>query len=235
MVVSHNEILITCQKALEARGFAQGEREDAADSLAWLAQIGLDMLPQLCCAIEQLHAQQTGWQITADSPERLKVTTNGGSCLQFGSLAADLAYSRARRFGLCTISLVGSEPGLWVGYLRHLAQKGVHCDANWHQGEHHHHLRFVAGAMFPDYVCTHTTGATADGVSVIVSTTPLASVEFSQRVIQSKTADFAAQRDACLQNGIVVDDEGWQLLQQAAKGILVEDTELSRLRGAGGQ
>lgn len=246
MIVSHNEILVTTQKALEACGFAQGDWEDAADSIAWLEQIGVSVLPLLCVAIDTLRPVQSGWTLTATAPNSFWLDANGGSCLQFGPLAADYALAHAEEHGYAIGALHGTEAGLWIGYLRHLARRGVHGYAVWQAGTAVHQYRFSAENPFPDYVCQQVEPAQADGVRIVLAQQPLPLAgdqpwTFSRDeptppvfLARVKSADFAAKQQQHLSNGIRIDDACWHKLRAVAKGILVEDTEESRARGAGG-
>ena len=246
MIVSHNEILVTCQKALEAAGFSQGVREDAADSIAWLEQIGVSVLSNLCAGMAQLQPVKAGWALQADRPNRFALATNGGSCLQFGSLAADYALTKAQAFDYSIGSIDGSEPGLWIGYMRHAARAGIHSYVAWQHGTNLHQYRFAAHESFPDYVCVQVETQDDGHVRLSMSQTPLTLAgehpwTFSRDephpphiVARVSSAEFATKRQYHLLNGITVDDTCWQQLKEIAKGILVEDTEESRARGAGG-
>ncbi|MGB1250069.1 MAG: DUF3726 domain-containing protein [Candidatus Promineifilaceae bacterium] len=239
MIVSHNEILITCQKALEARGFSQGVREDAADSIAWLEQLGFSVLPNLCAVIEQLQPVNDGWELQADPPNHFELHANGGSCLQFGSLAADFALSKAQELGYSTGDVQGSEIDLWVGYLRQAASVGINCYAVWQIGTQMHQLHFAAYEALPNYVCQQLDeSADEETIRISLSKQPLPIAQDEQTppvfLVQTNSAEFATKRQHHLINGITVDDNCWTHLKKVAKGILVEDTEESRARGAGG-
>ena len=246
MIVSHNEILGTCRRVLESKGFSQGIWEDVADSIAWLAQIGISAVQPFCASLDQLRPVNSGWEIVSDRPNRFAFNTNGGSCLQFGSLAADYALVKASEHAYAIGTIDGAERGLWIGYLRTIAAQGIHCSVSWQSAARWHQYRFAANEAFPDYLCEQVETQDDGKLYLSMSQTPLSLAwenawTFSREhptppviVARMTSAEFAAKRQHHLYHGIEVNESCWLRLKAEARGILVEDSAESRSRGAGG-
>ena len=246
MIVSHNEILVTCSKALEAKGFSQGVWEDAADSIAWLEQIGVSVLSDVCASLDALAPIREGWRLNLPHPNNFDLLTNGGSCLQFGSLAADFALTCVQEHEYAIGAIDGANPLAWMGYLRHIARQEVHSYVVWQDGSALHQYRFAAGEAFPDYVCQQVDFPDDRRVRLSMANYPLPLAGEHEWVFSRDdptppvflkrvtSAEFAAKRQHHLLNGIHLNDDCWHKLKEVAKGILVEDSEESRARGAGG-
>ena len=246
MIVSHNEIFVTCQRVLESKGFSQGIWEDAADSIAWLAQIGVPTMQPFCASLGRLQPVNSGWQIGSDRPNRFEFNTNGGSCVQFGSLAADYALSKALQHDYTIGTIDGTEQGIWIGYLRTIAAQGIHTSVSWQSDVRWHQYRFAANEAYPDYVCEQVETQSDGNVYLSMSKRPLSLAwengwTFSRDdptppviVERVSSAEFAAKRQHHLYHGIEIDEACWLRLKKEARGILVEDSAESRSRGAGG-
>ena len=233
MILSHNEILVTCRKVFEVWGFAQGELEDAADSVAWREQIGLSSINTLC----ELHEfaqkrDRVPLNYPANSYAVPRLTPMIDS-LRTGPLIADYALVRASESGQIRLPFLDSQAGLWAGYLRHIAQRGFYVSLYWRSRDAQHRLMFAANEALPSYV--QWNALTRDDTDWLeISREPIV-VKRSDDVRSIDSAEFAANRQHCLYNGIKVNDDCWQILTEIAKGILVEATAESRQRGAGEQ
>lgn len=135
MKVSHNELTGVCRRAFEGLGFASGDHDDAADMVVWLEQHGLGGVEALRKGLDYLADNDLAlMRRQYDDATVAVIDAAGNSSLVCGSLAADLAYTKARRKGLAVVKLQNCHNRrLMLGYLARCARRGMNMLAFWRE------------------------------------------------------------------------------------------------------
>jgi len=247
IVVSHNEIVMFCRKALEGLGVSVGEMEDAAEAIGWLALHGIDAIVpfyQLLTERPQISSLQSIDAATFDGV--------GNSCLFIGPTPLDIGYAQAIAQQQTTLKIKQCRHPLFLlAYMIRCARRGVNLAARWYEPTLH--LRTIvtidAGASFPTISQYLADGEkepllipsreVVDLTLSFAANSPLVAADLRAPRQQKELmetyspAHFAAQRRHHIESGIWVDAATWAAVQEIGKLVLVEATEKSRQRGAG--
>jgi LDH2 family malate/lactate/ureidoglycolate dehydrogenase len=250
MHISLNEFTIVCRRALDGIGFPPGEYEDAADMVVWLEQHGLNGARLLGEILPRLTGEEWPALIRQhDDGGCVVMRMDHGSILHGGSLAADLACTRALETGIGIVRLRGCRDRSFVlGYLARCARRGHHIAAFWCTGEPRRAIQNVGIALADERLPvfrrfradgggeqeadtdTLTLMATRDFAMLPAAPTDHPSIELLEMVT---TEEFDARSRRAWDQGIEVEPELWQQLKTLAGTKLVEATDASRTRGAG--
>ncbi len=246
LIVSHNEITMTCRKLFEALRFADGDYVDAADMVAWRELHGLAGLALVAADLDQLRdPYKKTLQVRRQQQILTELDGQGQSCLLVGALAADLGYQTAVREGTATISLYNCcHQSLLMAYLARVAQRGVSLLATWNENAgqtqviavfsaatplptlYHYHLDAAVTIPNPHTDWLHINYARDNALTF--------SADMAQQFTVTAPAALAATAQQHYQNGIPVDTTTWDTLIAVSKSILVAATAQSRQQGAGG-
>lgn len=250
MKVSQNELTGVCRRAFEALSFPAGDHEDAADMVVWLEQHGLEGVGALKRGLDHMASATFPVPIRLyDDPSFAVFDAAGNSILVCGSMAADLAYARARRKGLAVVKVPHCHNRLlMLGSLARCARRGMNMLAFWHNREAPRVVEQVvsirAGEDYPTLLL-YEVDDRDDTYTRNHSVTVMASPNFDLapslhpdpdgvtllRVLEPDS--FRAQSKRVLREGMEVDEALWKRLKALSSSLLVEETEASRERGAG--
>lgn len=250
MHVSLNEFTSTCRRALDSLGFPPGEYEDAAEMVVWLEQHGLggarllgEILPRLA------DNRWPALSVTHTDGGCVIMQMDEGSILHGGSLAADLACTRALATGLGIVRLHGcSDRSFILGYLARCARRGHHIAAFWCTGEPRRAIQNVAVALadakLPVFRRFRADGggeqeADTDTLTLMATRDfamlPAASAEHvDMELLEMVTAEeFEARSRRAWDQGVEIDATLWRDLSAIRDQRLVPTSDASRHRGAG--
>lgn len=233
--ISHNELLNTVDKALEAMGMRQGERAEAAEAIAWLERHGLDGVAELAKALDHMPHEAHGRLIERYRDGGLRVfSANGQSILCAGRVAIDAALSMAQRYGLATVRIEDCHNrALIAGFCVRAAEQDIGILACW---SNHHQSRLHlawhnATDRFPTLrVQAHPRAAGPDqSITLIASRAldlspnlpPDTDTHWLVRAADPQSMEQAEHR--ALAEGISVSDDTWDKLKRIATGVLVDD------------
>ena len=250
MRVSQNELTGLCRRAFEGLGFPPGDHEDAADMVVWLEQHGLGGVDTLRRALTRLTSEpRTAMTRSFEDSSLGVIDAKGNSILLCGSLAADLAYAKARRKGLSVVKIHDCyNRKLMMGYLARCARRGMNLMAFWRNSEDPVVVEQVVSIRaYEDYptLLLYQIEDQDDTLTRNRSVTLIASPHFSmlqslhpdpeeatlQQVVRPE--DFERQSNRVWEDGLQVEDDVWNRLKELSGRTLVEATEESRNRGAG--
>lgn len=250
MKVSHNELTGLCRRAFEGLGFPTGDHEDAADMVVWLEQHGLHGVDALRRGLDYLAVGEDGRLTRAFEDSSIAVIDAAGkSILVCGSVAADLAYTKAKRKGLAVVKVQNCfNRKLMLGYLARCARRGMSMMAFWRDAEDPVVVEQVVSIRaYEEYptLLLYQIDDRDDNLTRNRSVTLLASPHFAMlqslhpdpeeaTLLESLgPEDFEKQSKRVWTEGLEVDDELWARLKELSNRTLVEETEQSRRRGAG--
>lgn len=250
MKVSQNELTGVCRRVFEALSFPAGDHEDAADMVVWLEQHGLNGVAALKRGLD--HMASTSFPAPSrlyDDPSLAVIDAADNSILVCGSMAADLAYARARRKGLAMVKVRHCHNRrLMLGSLARCARRGMNMLAFWRNHQAPLVVEQVvsirAGEDFPtlllyevedrDDACTRNHSVTviaSPHFDLAPSLHPDPEEVSLLRVLEPES--FRAQSQRVLREGMEVDEALWERLKTLSRELLVEESEASRRQGAG--
>ncbi|MHC6225191.1 DUF3726 domain-containing protein [Pseudomonas sp. X10] len=226
MRVSLNEIQVMCRKAFEGMGFASGDCEDAADMVGWLQMQGLDGVGALEKALDYLRSEADQlFALCYEDSALLVIDAKGQSVLRCAATAVELTLAKALRTGQAILRIRHCHNRLLLlGYLCRAAELGLEVHARWRDARQVRIATFSAGNSRPD---VHIEDLPSPGQGGEQSIT----VTFNRPTTH---APAAAAMHLALGQGFDVSEQTWQRLKQLADHVLVESSEASRQRGAGG-
>lgn len=242
MRVSRNELTASLKKAFEGLGFSVGDYQDAAAMVIWSEIHGLKGLQQLQDALPSLynclclHAK-----LISNDDNYALLDGQSSSILLCGSQTVRLACALARQHGSAQVQLDNCHNRRFlVQRLVSAAQSDSALVAYWVEGNSAFKLSIEPGAKQPIYSAYASPGLSADQSLMIFVGNDLASVEetFSTviklgPVVETISPDAMINSyNDMLEQGIEIDDNLWNELDNLVARVLVESTESSRA-GAG--
>lgn len=237
MLVSFNEVLLTTRKALESLGWAQGDWEDGAAAIAWLALRDLPSVDAMLAELENLHDP---YGRTLNRTKNV-FDAKGQSCLRVGPLVIDAVYADSAETGWATAFLLNcTTPLFLLHYLEQCAGRDRQIIATWQDEQKPNMAWQVRMPPFTDQpeLATYalaTDAARVPGVHLVIA----ADAEFAMptpdgELLELISAEFPRRAQQRLASGITIEDAAWEQLKVLARGILVPESAESRERGAGG-
>ena len=226
MLISHNEVLQTTAKALEAIGWSRGEREDGAEAIAWFELHGLSGVEHFVASVEALRSAE--FKPVSKSTDN-NFDAYGQSCLRVGPLIVDWCLARSAETTIANCS----DPSSIIPYLVRMAKRGQPLFAAWEEEDGKLSLFTVSPTQAFSLVQieafdhVHLLAKNALRIGVGLPKPHTNSTQIFDSFSLKTVGDYN------LANGIVVDDAAWSALKAVALGILVPESEASRLRGAG--
>jgi len=233
--VSHNELLNTVDKALEAMGMRQGERAEAAEAIAWLERHGLGGVAELAKALDHMPSEAQGRLIECYRDGGLRVfSANGQSILSAGRVAIDVLLSMATRYGLATVRIENCHNrALIPGFCVRAADQDIGVLACWsNQHQSRLHLAWHNGCdRFP--TLRVQARPRADGPDQSITLIASRAIQLMPNLPADtdthwlvSAADPQGMSDAerqALAGGMSVSDDTWARLKRIAAGVLVDD------------
>lgn len=229
MRVSYPELLVLCERVLEAQGFPLGSAVEGAEIIVWAEIAGFDGLKRLVEKLDQLEeSQPKEIQIIHESPHLTIMDGANQIDLLSARLAVDLAYSKASVNGFGVVELINCQGNDWVAQNAcQIAQRGISCMISWGN--------YVAiahpGTEQPRIMENRLNQKDQNSILIICSKSSYQE-EVEQPLVR-EPHQIQEHWDEAIRNGLEVDSMIWERLVQKASDILVESTEISRLRGTG--
>ncbi|WP_372741470.1 DUF3726 domain-containing protein [Neptunomonas sp.] len=249
MHVSMIELKAALRRCFEASGYFVGNYEDAANMILWLEKHGLNGLGELERAISFI--QQDGDKslstvIYEDSTSAI-IDSNGRSALNCIAASVDLAHAKALECGIATVTVHNCHNRMFIlKALTDCGRRGISAAAYWQNGSKvvsEHTVAIKAGDRYPSYSESITNLAATTGEKQALTIICSSRVDLTASLQQSKgnfnsryisALQVAKNKEYSVDHGIEIDETLWAQINKIGEGILVENTERSRM-GAGGQ
>lgn len=240
MIVSHNEIVTTVNKAFLGMQREVGEADLVASMVAELQMAGLDGILHFNNASPFILSERdVPIDIISQTADGIRLDLHGSSLVCH--LPAVIDYALEKMAGLQHFKIyLHNCHNRWLVYseLVNLAAKGIACLAKWDNGSAPKHTLFTLnqGFVYPDIYYFNEPQANYNTNDMIIE---LATSNFDiEQDIQHfdhkvSTDELYATHQRAWKEGIYVDDEQWAILKKSATAILVENSEASS-KGAGG-
>ncbi|SIS45711.1 DUF3726 domain-containing protein [Neptunomonas antarctica] len=249
MHVSMIELKAALRRCFEASGYFVGNYEDAANMILWLEKHGLNGLGELKRAISYIKEDKEkplSIMIYEDSTSAI-IDSNGRSALNCIAASVDLAHAKALECGIATVTVHNCHNRMFVlKALTDCGRRGISAAAYWQNGSQvvtEHTVAIKAGARYPSYSEATTNLASTVGEKQALTIICSSRVDLTASLQQSKgntnaryvsALQVEKNKEYSVDHGIEIDETLWAEINHIGEGILVENTERSRM-GAGGR
>jgi LDH2 family malate/lactate/ureidoglycolate dehydrogenase len=249
MHVSMIELKAALRRCFEASGYFVGNYEDAANMILWLEKHGLNGLGELERAISYIKGDKEkplSTMIYEDSTSAI-IDSNGRSALNCIAASVDLAHAKALECGIATVTVHNCHNRMFVlKALTDCGRRGISAAAYWQNGSKvvsEHAVAIKAGGRYPSYSEATTNLAATVGEKQALTIICSSRVDLTASLQQSKgntnaryvsALQVEKNKEYSVDYGIEIDEALWIEINHIGEGILVENTERSRM-GAGGK
>ncbi|WP_201512793.1 DUF3726 domain-containing protein [Psychrobacter alimentarius] len=240
MIVSHNEIVTTVNKAFLGMQREVGEADLIASMVAELQMAGLNGILHFNNASPFIVSERdVPIEILDQADDKLTLDLHSSSLVCHLPAVMDYALEKMGDREHFKIYLYNCH-NRWLAYseLVKLAAKGIACLAKWDNGTAPKHTIFTLDKRFvyPDlYYFDDAQNNYNTNDMVIELSTDNFNIEQDIHGFDRKisTDELFETHQRAWKQGIYVDDEQWAILRKRAAAILVENSEASS-KGAGG-
>lgn len=248
MHISMNELKAALRRCFEASGYFVGNYEDAATMILWLEKHGLHGLNELTNAIDYVAADRDKplSKVIYEDSTSATIDAHGRSALNCVAAAVDLAQAKALESGIATITVHNCHNRMFIlKALTDCGRRGISAAAYWQNGSDEiteHTAAIRSGQRYPSYseAVTSLTSSSADAredkqaLTIICSSrVDLTSSLQSKEQHYISPQQIAENKAQTVEFGIEITEQLWDQINQLGTGILVENTERSRLDAGG--
>ncbi|NHH99884.1 MULTISPECIES: DUF3726 domain-containing protein [Oceanimonas] len=249
MQVSMNELKAALRRCFEACGYFVGNYEDAANMVLWLEKHGLGGLAELERALPYLtlDADKPLSTVVYEDSTSAIIDSNGRSALNCIAASVDLAHAKALESGIATITVHNCHNRMFaLKALTDCGRRGISVTAYWQNGSRtvkEYAAAIKAGERYPSFSQASTNLVTTPEEQQALTIVCSSRVDLAGSLQRSKgnrharylsPEDLAENKEYVIDNGIEIDEALWAEINRIGAGILVENSERSRL-GAGAQ
>ena len=254
MKVSKTELTALLKQVFEGLGFASGEYENAADMIVWAQMSGLEGLRELRRGLPDLVAHRLGplERVSEDETHAIFDACDT-SCLTCSDVAMNLAYVKALARGSSSVTVLNCRNRkLLIKAVTDCGRRGMGClmywrDTNDPSMEHILSMPPESGADdLPRYTINRIEEQNNidDGhrhsLFIHCSTQRLQLEQYQSSIVTQGLEELSVLGPetlrenfrSALDDGLVIEEDLWQRLQELARIVLVESSEQSR-KGAG--
>ncbi len=244
MNISMNELKAALRRCFEASGYFVGNYEDAANMIMWLEKHGLKGLNELEQALPYIGADRDKplSKVIYEDATSATIDAHDRSSLNCIAAAVDLAQAKALENGIATITVHNCHNRMFIlKALTDCGRRGISAAAYWQNGSTkitEHTAAIRSGQRYPSYsealTNLETCGDDKQALTIICSSR----VDLTSSLQNTKKDYISPKRVAenkqhSIEFGIEIDDKLWAEINQLGTGILVENSERSRLDAGG--
>jgi len=252
MHISMNELKASLRRCFEASGYFVGNYEDAANMILWLEKHGLNGLGELQRALDFIEIDNDkplSTVVYEDSTSAI-IDSHGRSALNCIAASVDLAHAKALEVGIATVTVHNCHNRMFIlKALTDCGRRGISVTAYWQNGSTtvtEHTAAIKAGARYPSYSEATTNLSPSEGdererqaLTIICSsrvdlTSSLQRSEGNRNARHISAEQVALNKEHSVDHGIDIDLALWERINKIGDGVLVENSERSRM-GAGGR
>lgn len=263
MRASFLELYVHCKKVFEACGVPYGCAEDGAEAVAWGEFSGLPGLQILTNELDRVTAHKMeDVQLTAEREDVSFFEGGGQSGLLVGKAAADYAYAQSEKHETAVVYVRNiSTSHLLARQAFYIASNGRGCAIHFKTEEgssvwiaatpenpypvlaEGHELNSVFGSELAKKMDDIGGKVEMADQFLLICTKEIEIIDQLIAELKNKAKDEGAvlidsaqiksSLESSQQCGAKIDRALWEQLNQTGQKVLVESSELSRLRGAG--
>jgi LDH2 family malate/lactate/ureidoglycolate dehydrogenase len=244
MYISMNELKAALRRCFEASGYFVGNYEDAANMILWLEKHGLNGLDELAHSLPFVTADldKPLSKVIYEDSTSATIDAHGRSALNCVAAAVDLAQAKALESGIATITVHNCHNRMFIlKALTDCGRRGISAAAYWQNGSEtvtEHTAAIRSGQRYPSYseAVTNLTSDTEDRQALTIicsSRVDLTSSLQSKEQHYVSPQQIAENKARTVEFGIEISEQLWDQINRLGTGILVENTERSRLDAGG--
>ncbi|WP_286239007.1 DUF3726 domain-containing protein [Neptuniibacter halophilus] len=249
MHVSMTELKAALRRCFEATGYFVGNYEDAANMILWLEKHGLNGLGELQRALPYINQDSDkplSTVVYEDSTSAI-IDSHGRSALNCIAASVDLAHAKALETGIATVTVHNCHNRMFIlKALTDCGRRGISVAAYWRNGSQtitEHTAAIKAGERYPSYSEATTSLAASSedrqALTIVCSsrvdlTSSLQQSSGNRNVSHISARQIKLNKEQSVDFGIDIDPAVWSEINRIGDGVLVENSERSRL-GAGGR
>ncbi len=239
MIVSHNELEASVNKAFLSTRKSYGEADVIATMVSQLQIVNLNGIRHFNNAFEFIKSEKDMlFKIEVMEPNFIKINLYGSSLAYHIPIIVDHILERLSKNNYLKIEIINCH-NRWLIYsqLIYLASKGFQCVANWSNGSSPKSVLCFVNSFFPDIYLSEEQVELEDNVHDITLRIAKQDLDIDPILLKRYKTYISSEnlksRYLLSKNkGIFVEDSDWVLLRKNAALVLVENSEKSSL-GAG--
>jgi LDH2 family malate/lactate/ureidoglycolate dehydrogenase len=249
MKVSYPELITHCKKVLLAHQLPEGIVEDGAEMVVWGEFCGLRTLQSFKKEISYLAKPYTSPTILLEEDDTLFIDAHGQSALTCGRVATDFGYVKAQASPLVNVSLKNIETSnILIQNAIHLANQDVSCAFYWiSENEGRFYQISVICLQDQKFPLILQKQASKEYKEALHCLKLICSKESEMFRLMLKGALSTQEDDLQMvlpealesnwkdahENGKEIENKLWDDLKEIGDSVLVEASEISRLKGTG--
>lgn len=235
--LSYHELVTTTHKTLEALGFRRSDSIDAAETVAWQEQHGLNGVEELAKSLGFLWREtEAHLEVVYEGGCWRVYNAHGASILSVVGIALDASVADVQSYGLAMTRIEACHNRALIGgYLNRCARRGLAAMAYWRNrrdANEVHALCVSPELDFPTlriYQSTPLNGGNHDLVLMLSSNLecwPRQSSDGDSRIVRFFTPeDMRRAHEASIENGLNVNADAWHKLCRLSSGVLVPEKQ----------
>ncbi|ALS32476.1 MULTISPECIES: DUF3726 domain-containing protein [Pseudoalteromonas] len=244
MNISMNELKASLRRCFEASGYFVGNYEDAANMVLWLEKHGLNGLKELRQALPYLcdDADKPLSNVIYEDSTSAIIDAHNRSALNCIAAAVDLAHAKALETGIATVTVHNCHNRMFVlKALTDRGRRGISTAAYWKNGSDiitEHTAAILSGRRYPSYSSGVTNLITTDDDKQALTIICSSRVDLTTSLQSDDSHMISAEKieknkNHSVNHGIEIDEDIWLKINYLGAGVLVENTDRSRLDAGG--
>lgn len=248
MHISMNELKAGLRRCFEATGYFVGNYEDAANMVLWLEKHGLDGLHEFEMALPYIgnDSDKPLSRVVYEDSTSAIIDSHNRSALNCIAASVDLAHAKALESGIATITVHNCHNRRFIlKALTDCGRRGISVAAYWRNGSRtvtEHTAAIKAGQRYPSYSEATTSLDVTEEDHQALTIVCSSRVDLTSSLLQSNdnrevftiTPELVARnKQKSISEGLTVKEELWTQINRIGAGILVENSEQSRLDAGG--
>lgn len=239
MNISMNELKAALRRCFEASDYFVGNYEDAANMVLWLEKHGLNGLNELKLALPYIGEDRDKplSNVIYEDSTSATIDAHHRSALNCIAAAVDLAHAKALESGIATVTVHNCHNRIFIlKALTDRGRSGISAAAYWQNGHDsvtEHTAAIKSGQRYPSYSEGTTNLVSNDKDKQALTIICSSRVDLTSSLQNSKSNFISPQqvesnKENTVENGIEIDAEVWNEINNIGLGVLVENTERSR-------
>ena len=234
-----NELKAALRRCFEASDYFVGNYEDAANMVLWLEKHGLNGLNELKLALPYIGEDRDKplSNVIYEDSTSATIDAHHRSALNCIAAAVDLAHAKALESGIATVTVHNCHNRIFIlKALTDRGRSGISAAAYWQNGHDsvtEHTAAIKSGQRYPSYSEGTTNLVSNDKDKQALTIICSSRVDLTSSLQNSKSNFISPQqvesnKENTVENGIEIDAEVWNEINNIGLGVLVENTERSR-------
>ena len=236
MRVTYNELIALSTKCFNSLNLPIGEVDRVAHMVADLELVGYPGLEYFLQSLQSISHDPTDFAVSQVDEITIDVDLKGGSVVLH--LPTIMYYARQKLLNQQNIIVnIHNAYNRWLAYgeLKKLSERGYCVNATWGRREVEQTIYYVLNknAKHPDLYLINEKPKN-DVLQIHIAKEAFDAPKPTIHTRHVSSYNLAIEREKSVRNGVEVSDSIWKSLTDIAKTALVQNSEQSEQRGAGG-